>query len=454
MLPIEQSCYWMASSTFEYEPPLEGNHSAEVVIIGGGLTGLWTAVFLREMAPDLEIILLEQGMIGYGGSGRNGGILDVPLDHSHSLAIKHFGVNEAKKMAHLGKENIHEMIAFLKDNQIECDFEPTGRLFVALNPSQIEDAKQGLQTAEQFGLQGWRWLDADEIRLEVASPLYQAGIFAPGGGILNPFKLVQGLKRFVKLRNVKVYERTIVKNVDPPVIRTSFATVHAKKIVVATNAFTHLLLPGLIARFIPLYDYILVSDPLTPNQLESIGWKNRQGITDGRSFFNYYRLTADNRILFGTSEAKYYAPNRVGPEFDHSTFHYESLHDSFVRHFPQIANLQFPFMWGGPIASTTRLTPFFGTTADGLLHYALGYTGHGLGSTRIAGKILAQRVLQRSSELLELKMVRKKPLSYPPEPIRSIAVRAVSRSLRRVDDGKNPNLLLKLLDWMNIGFSS
>src|ERR1700752_1316396 len=159
MLGIEQSCYWMASSTFEYEPPLEGAQHSEIAIIGGGLTGLWTAIFLREMEKDLDISILEQGMVGYGGSGRNAGILDVTVDHSHSLAISHFGSEEAQKLANLGMQNIEEMIDFLKLNQIDCEFERTGRLLVALTPSQVSEAQESIEVAESFGITGWRWLD-------------------------------------------------------------------------------------------------------------------------------------------------------------------------------------------------------------------------------------------------------------------------------------------------------
>jgi glycine/D-amino acid oxidase-like deaminating enzyme len=454
MLSIEQSCYWMASSAFEYEPELDGAQRTDVAIIGGGLTGLWSAVFLREMSPELEITILEQGMVGYGGSGRNAGILDVSIDHSHALAISHFGVDEAKKLARIGIENVEEMLAFLSSNRIDCDIERTGRLFVALTTSQFEDAARSIDTARSFGLSHWKLLNAEEIQDEVHSPLYVGGLFDPDGVILNPFKLVQGLKQYLKSRNVKIFENSSVKKLDDRIIQTDHATLTARKVILATDAFSHHLFPKLISRYIPLYDYILVSEPLSPAQMNAIGWRNRQGITDGRTFFNYYRLTADNRILFGTSEAMYYSPNRVGPELDHSTFHYEALHDSFIRHFPQLAELQFPFLWGGPIASTTRLTPFFGTMENGSVHYALGYTGHGLGSTRIAGRILAHKTLDRSTNLFELKLVRQKPLPFPPEPIRSLAVKTVTKSLRNTDAGKSEDFILKILNWMKIGFSS
>ncbi|HEX7253512.1 MAG TPA: FAD-binding oxidoreductase, partial [Thermoanaerobaculia bacterium] len=212
--------------------------------------------------------------------------------------------------------------------------------------------------------------------------------------------------------------------------------------------------PGLRNRFLPLYDYILVSEPLTPSQRESLGWRRNTGVTDARNFFNYSRLTSDGRVLWGTSEAVYYRGNRVDRDCDHSVVHYAALHASFRRHFPQAAELRFPYAWGGPICSTTRLTPFFGSTAGGRLLYGLGYTGHGLGSTRLAGKILAHLALDRKTPLLDLAMVRRRPFPYPPEPLRSAVVREVTRSLRRVDAGGRSGPLLRILKALGIGFSS
>ena len=204
----------------------------------------------------------------------------------------------------------------------------------------------------------------------------------------------------------------------------------------------------------PLYDYVLVSEPLTGPQLASIGWRNRRAVIDGRTFFNYYRLTADNRILWGTSEAKYYPPNRVDESCDHSQPHYEALRKSFQRHFPQLTDLKWEYAWGGPIASTSRLTPFFGSAAGDRIHYGLGYTGLGVANSRLAGQILSHKVLNRPSALLDLAIVKKNPLPFPPEPLRSLAVNAVTSSLRRVDAGEKPGFLLRVLDKMGIGFSS
>jgi glycine/D-amino acid oxidase-like deaminating enzyme len=454
MLPIEQACFWMAQNRPSPEPSLSGDLRADVCIIGGGFTGLWTSLFLKELDPSIEVVLLEQDRVGYGGSGRNAGMLGETIDHSHQLAVVHFGLEEARKLARIGHLNVMEMAEFLKVNQIHCDLELTGRLFVALTTGQLEEAHHSIETAGQLGITGMRFLDQKEVRAEVDSPLYLGGVFAPGGGILNPVKLVDGLKQTALKHGVRIFERSRVNEIHATKIQTNSGSIATEITILATDAYSHKLFPQLLNRFIPLYDYILVSEPLTREELASIGWSNRQGITDGRTFFNYYRLTADNRILWGTSEAMYYSPNRVSEDCDHSQAHYAALHQSFKRHFPQLIDLKFRYAWGGPIASTTRLTPFFGSFESGHVLYALGYTGHGVGSTRIAGKILAHQALGKPHELLELSIVRKKPFPYPPEPLRSLAVNAVTNSLRKVDQGEKPGWILRMLDQLGIGFSS
>jgi glycine/D-amino acid oxidase-like deaminating enzyme len=278
------------------------------------------------------------------------------------------------------------------------------------------------------------------------------------GGILDPVKLVDGLRSQAERLGVQVHEGSRVESLRPSgaglELRTRRGSLRARRAVLATSAYTHQIMPRVVRRFIPLYDYILVSDPLTPAQRDVIRWRNRQGVTDGRSFFNSYRLTTDDRILWGTSEAAYYPGNRVHRDCDHSPAHYDALRASFRRHFPDLGSLAFPYAWGGPICSTTRLTPFFGRELDGRVVYGLGYTGHGLGTTRIAGCVLAHLALDRPSDLLDLTMVRRKPFPFPPEPLRAWAVARVTRALRRVDQGGRPGAMLRLLDRMGIGFSS
>jgi glycine/D-amino acid oxidase-like deaminating enzyme len=441
--PIEEASYWLASRQYTPNPPLTGELAADIAIIGGGFTGLWTAVQLKELAPDANVAVLEQAVLGYGGSGRNAGQVSGCLDHGHAKAITHFGLDEARRMARIGLENLDELEQFCRHENIACDFSRAGQLLVALTPAHIDEARENVEAAGRLGVPGVRMLTADETRAELDSPLYLGAAFDPTWGTIHPVKLIDGLKRVAEQRGVKIFERTPV---------TDLRAVKTDKIVLATNAYTHHLAPRLLRRYIPLYDYVLVSEPLTPAQQAAIGWRHRQAVVDGRTFFNYYRLTADNRILWGTSEALYYRGNRVDESCDHSEKHYAQLRASFRRHFPQIAELKFEYAWGGPIASTTRFTPFFGT--HGRITYGLGYTGLGVASSHLAGKILAHLTLGKPSPVLDLAMVRHRPLPYPPEPLRSWGVNVVSRSLRRVDAGEKPNLLLRALDGAGIGFSS
>jgi glycine/D-amino acid oxidase-like deaminating enzyme len=455
--PIEQSCFWLSRRAPRGPEPLTGSIEVDVAVVGAGFTGLWTALFLKQLEPGASVVVLDAERAGYGGSGRNAGIAGESIDHSHELAIAHFGLDEARELARLGRENLDEIEAFLADRAIDAGWERTGQLTVALQPGHRAALESALRAAERVGIVDARLLSAEETRKELASPLYLGALLAPRNALVDPVRLVEGLRDEAIRRRVRICERTPVTGFSFPRDRVRVAapsgTVTARRVVLATNAYTHHLFPGLLKRFLPLYDYVLVSAPLTAAQSEAIGWRNRRAVVDARTFFNYYRLTDDGRILFGTSEAAYYPGNRVEVACDHSPPHYASLRESFRRHFPALAEVEFPFAWGGPIASTTRLTPFFGLLA-GRIAYGLGYTGHGIGSTRLAGKILALLTLERKSPLLDLSLVRRPPFPYPPEPLRRLAVAAVTRSLRRVDAGRPPGLLLRTLERLGIGFSS
>ncbi len=458
MLPIEQTCFWLATGRRAARPPAQIPPRCDVAVIGGGLTGLWTALFLQDLSPASSVVLLEAESVAYGASGRNAGMLSETIDHTHALAVDHFGENEARRLAALGQQNLAEMARWLADRKVDCGLELTGRLQVALTDGQLADCARAAETARRLGVTTHTLLGAAETRARLNSPLYLGGVLVSSGGILDPVKLVHGLCREAERRGATVAEGCRVeafhKSGAGVAIQHSRGSLLATRAVLATNAYTHHLVPRLLRRFIPLYDYILVSEPLTPEQRAAMGWSGREGVTDGRTFFNYYRLTRDQRILWGTSEATYYPGNRVGPAHDHSIPHYAGLERSFHRHFPDFGPLAFPYRWGGPIAATTRMTPTFGSLLDGRVLYGLGYTGHGLGTTRIAGRLLAHLALGRPSDLARLQLVTRPPFPYPPEPVRRLAVGLVTRALRRVDAGQPPNLLLRLLDRLGIGFSS
>jgi len=459
MKPIEERCFWLADlPPRPPRPALEGEQRADVAIIGGGFTGLWTALFLKELAPEKEVVLLEAERIAYGASGRNAGQVSETFDHSHGLAIQHFGEQEAEQLARLARANLDEMEALFERESIDAEFARVGQLVLALTEVHIREVDAALASARQLGIGDWRKLDRDETRAALGSPLPLGALFAPKAATVHPAKLAEGLAATAERRGTRIHERSPVVRIDNESgglrLTARGGTLRAPRVILATNAYSHLLAPRLARRYLPLYDYVLASEPLAAAQRASIRWQGRQGITDGRSFFNYSRLTTDDRVIWGTSEAVYHRGNGVGPEHDHAPAIYDALEKSFARFFPDLAGLRFPYRWGGAIAATTRFTPFFGALHSGRLLYGLGYTGHGVGTTRIAGKLLAHLALERRSELAELALVRKPPFPYPPEPLRSWSVSLVTRALRRVDDGAAPGLLLRILDRLGIGFSS
>ncbi|MFI5321491.1 MAG: NAD(P)/FAD-dependent oxidoreductase, partial [Myxococcota bacterium] len=349
--PIEESCYWLAVHPRAALPPLEGRHEAQFVVVGAGFTGLWTALQLKALDPAADVAVVEQGVAAHGASGRNAGILGETIDHGHALAVAHFGRDEAARLAVVGRDNVAEMLAFLEARGIDCDFERSGQLHVALSEAHIEDLRESLACARDLGITRLQLLSREETRAEVHSELYQGGLFNPDGGILDPVKLVHGLQREALRLGVRVFERSRVTALDNDaagvVVRTAQGEIRARRAILGTSAYTHQLLPRLRFRFIPLYDYILVSEPLSEAQRAAIGWKSRAAVSDMRAFFKYARLTQDGRVLWGTSEAKYYAGNRVDESCDHSEPHYAELRESFAQHFPALRELAFPYAWGG-----------------------------------------------------------------------------------------------------------
>jgi glycine/D-amino acid oxidase-like deaminating enzyme len=453
-LGIEQACYWLASRPPRGSAPLVGSRSADVAIVGAGFTGLWTALFVKELDPEADVVIVEQGVVGYGASGRNAGMLWDTVDHSHELAIAHFGAAEARRLAQLGERNVAELEAYLAARHIACDYEPTGRLLVATTAAQLEAFRRATEIAQGLGLTSYQPLDKATTRAELRSPLFVGGLAIAAGGILNPVKLLDGLRVEVERLGVTIYERSHVvafESMGSGVrLRTGRGRVDARRAVLATNAYTHRLVPRVSRRMLPLYGYMLVSEPLTPDQRAQIGWPHRQGVADGRMLFNYARLTADDRILWGSADATYYPGNRVDVRGDHSAEAYDALRVSFRRYFRGLADLEWAYGWGGPFCATTRLTPFFGDALDARVIYGLGYTGRGIGTTRLAGRVLAHLALERTEELLDLPLVREAPFPYPPEPARRWVVRAVSRALRRADRGGERGLVLRLLDRLGL----
>jgi glycine/D-amino acid oxidase-like deaminating enzyme len=457
------SIYWLRDPAppETADPPLAPGETldVDVAIVGGGYTGLWTAIALTDTDPSLRVGVLEQETIAFGASGRNGGFCQASLTHGIDNGRKHFP-EELDRLQREGADNLRELIAFTREHGIDCDLEETGTIAFADQPYQVEQfrawAEESLDTDEPA-----EFWDRERAYAEVHSPLWLAALHEPAGRdvMVDPAKLCRGIARVARERGVRVHEHTRVTGLTRraggvTVTTASGAVVRAAHVVVATSAYSGWL-RRLGSLFVPVYDYALVSEPLSPEQHEAIGWYGRQGLADAANQFHYFRLTADDRILWGGYDAIHYRGSRVDPSLDVRPATFERLAAHFFRAFPQLDGLAFPYRWGGAIDTTSRFTVTFGQTMGGRVTYALGYTGLGVGASRWAGGVVRDFILRPDEDRLRLRIVSSPPIPFPPEPLRSITVDTVRGELDRADreEGRR-SLILRSLDAIGVGFDS
>ncbi|MGW3608493.1 NAD(P)/FAD-dependent oxidoreductase [Micromonospora sp. NPDC005163] len=444
-------------------PPLAGPQHADLLVIGGGYSGLWAAVLAKQAEPDRDVLLVDAGTCGWAASGRNGGFCAASLTHGLANGVDRFP-DEVGELDRLGRENLDAIAATIAEFGIDCDFERTGELAVAVEPYQLAGLAADAELARRYGHQV-RLLDRDEVRAEVNSPTYLGGMVdADRVAMLDPAKLAWGLRRACLDLGVRVHEHTRVTGLraDGAALYARTAggpdaapgSVRARRVVLATNAFPPLL-RRLRAYLVPVYDHVLMTEPLTPTQRDAIGWRNRQGLADTGNQFHYYRITSDGRILFGGYDAVYHYGNRVAPELEQRPATFTTLAQHFFTTFPQLADVRFSHRWGGVIDTCTRFCPFFGTAYGGRLAYAAGYTGLGVGATRFGARVLLDLLAGGNTPLTGLDLVRSKPLPFPPEPVRSIGINLTRWSLARADarEGRR-DLWLRTLDRLGLGFDS
>lgn len=444
-------------------PPLAGPHQADLLIVGGGYAGLWTALLAKEADPDRDVLLVDAGTCGWAASGRNGGFCAASLTHGLANGVDRFP-GEIDELERLGRENLDAIAATVARHRIDCDFERSGELAVAVEPYQLAGLAADADLARRYG-HDVHLLDRDEVRAEVHSPTYLGGLWDRDRvALLDPARLAWGLRRAALDLGVRVHEHTRVTGLarDGGALRATTAggadaapgAVRARQVVLATNAFPPLL-RRLRAWVVPVYDYALMTEPLSPAQRDAIGWANRQGLADTGNQFHYYRMTADGRILFGGYDAVYHYGNRVAPSLEQRTATFTALAEHFFTTFPQLAGLRFSHRWGGVIDTCTRFCAFFGTAFEGRLAYAAGYTGLGVGATRFGARVMLDLLGGEETPLTRLDLVRRKPLPFPPEPARAAGIHLTRWSLARADarQGRR-NLWLRTLDRLGLGFDS
>ena len=436
--------------------PLAGPDSADLVVVGGGYLGLWTALLAKQRDPDREVLLLEAATCGHAASGRNGGFCEASLTHGFGNGLSRWP-DELDVMIAMGRENLDGIERTIDEYAIDCDFVRAGSLAVATQAYQVDGLREEYEQTRSHGMTT-TWLDANALREWVDSPTFLAGVHDPDAAVLEPARLAWGLRAACQASGVRIAEGTpataVSRSGDGVTVETEAGLVHARRVVLATNAF-----PPLLRRLrlmtVPVYDYALVTEPLTADQREAIGWRGREGISDLGNQFHYFRTTRDGRVLWGGYDAIYHYGSGIKDEYDQRAETFEALAQNFFTTFPQLEGVRFSHAWGGVIDTCTRFAAFYGTALGGRVGYALGFTGLGVGATRFAGDVLLDLLSGLDTPRTRLEMVRKKPVPFPPEPARWVGIEATRRSLARADaNGGKENLWLKAMGRLGLGFDS
>ncbi len=430
-------------------PALSAAERTDLAVVGGGFSGLWTALLAKERDPAREVVLIEADRIASAATGRNGGFCAASLTHGEANGQARFP-GELATLDRLGRENLNEIEAAIARYGIDCDFERTGSLAVATQPYQLEY----LESA------GGEVLSQEQVRDQVNSPTYLGGVWDRDDcAVLDPARLAWGLAGAAESLGVRIAEHTGITRIERSGaglrLRTAGgATLTASNVALGTNAFASLV-KRMRWHTVPVYDYVLVTEPLTPAQLDSVGWRNRQGLDDLGNQFHYYRLTADNRILWGGYDAIYYYGRKIKPAYDQRPETFQRLAEHFFETFPQLAGLRFSHRWGGAIDTCTRFCAFYGTAFGGRAAYAAGYTGLGVAATRFGANVMLDLLSGEPTERTQLALTRSKPIPFPPEPLAYLGIQLTRRSLDQADhnDGRR-NLWLRTLDHLGMGFDS
>ncbi len=427
-------------------PALVGDVTADVVILGGGYTGLWTAWFLKERDPGIDIVLLEADICGGGPSGRNGGFCDGWYGHVADL-IPTYGAAAAKELLDAAGPSPDEIGAWCDAHGVDAWWRKGGDLAVA-SASAHEGRWVGtVDAARRLGVEDhYRVLTADQVAERVRSPMFGGALFLPDAATVHPARLARGLRRVLLERGVRIYENTPATRIGfrrPVVVEAPGGSVRAAEAVIGIGAWAtpwKAFKPILTVRG----SYMVVTAP-APEKIEEIGWTGGEAVRDLRSSIHYLRTTPDGRIAFGLGGLQPDLARKIDPRYAYDERMVRRVAADLYRMFPTFEGVPMEAGWGGPINVSGFTMPFFGSLPPGNVHYGLGYTGNGVAPSHLGGKILASLVMQADDPLTRLAVVTREPKRFPPEPIRSPGMLIANDAIRRKDDreadGREADLL-------------
>jgi glycine/D-amino acid oxidase-like deaminating enzyme len=363
-LPDPPNVLWLDTyGEYKPEPPLEGEITVDIAIIGAGFTGLVTAYELLRAEPSLQVAVLEAKSVGYGSSGRNGSFGMTVVGLGFGVAAMLRGKQFLKEAHTYMERAVDSMSELIQREGLDCDYSRPGFLRAATTSGYVKRIRHDVDMMQSLGFEGIHWIDRDEVRERVNSPLYLGAMWEPRLVLINPAKLVREEKRLAMRSGAAIYENTPVMEITskPSIsLRTPQGVAKAEKIVFATNAYSHLF-PQLKRKQVPAFTYMIATEPLTPEQLEPVGWGGREGVEDARNLIHYYRITPDNRLVIGGGPVGLTYANDLNADDSESAWRH--LQDHMALLFPSFGGAEVTHRWGGPFSVTLDLTPALGTSA-------------------------------------------------------------------------------------------
>ena len=448
LTPGAQRSWWLrealAAEPGSDCPPLTRDLNADVVIVGGGFTGLWTAYFLTEADPGLGIVVLEQDICGGGPSGRNGGFASGWWDELDGL-VAQYGAEAAVRACRAISSSIDSIGEFCTAHGVEAWFQKAGYLYAATAAPHLAVSEHMVRLASEVGAADeLRELTAVEVRATCDSASFRGGAFMRDGASVHPARLVRGLRRVLRERGVTIHEGTTVTRLEPgpPALAvTRTGTLRARHAVIAVNAWA----TGwaeLRRRLVAWSSYIVLTAP-APELLKAIRWTGGELVSDLRTSVRYFRTTRDGRIAFGGGGGR--AGTTIGESFTNDLRAVVEAAEGLRLLFPGFADVPIVDAWGGPIDVSPTHLPAFGSLAPNV-HYALGYTGNGVAPSHLAGRVLADLITGADSDVVRLPMVNATARTFPPQPLRAIGAAVVRRAIIAKDTveerGSRPNPLV------------
>ncbi|WP_016856206.1 FAD-dependent oxidoreductase [Halomonas smyrnensis] len=446
----------LAVETEAPAPPLARDRRVDVCIVGGGYTGLWTAIMLREQAPGLRVALVEADICGAGASGRNGGCV-LGWASKYPTLRRLFGEEEARRLVVESERCVGEIGDFCRHHGIDAEFRQDGTLFTATNQAQQAAVSPLMADLVEQGIGSFAPMETAEVQRRSGSRRHRQGWFSPRAATVQPAKLVRGLRRVARALGVELFEQTPMKALDngcPARVHTPGGTIIADKMVLATNAWTARLWPAFRRTIAIVSSDMVITEPM-PEALAATGLSDGVSVLDSRTFVHYYRTTPEGRLMLGKGGNTFAFAGHVHGVFDRPSRYRDALHQSLTDFFPSLGEAPLAASWTGPSDRSVTGLPFFGSLPGAAnVVYGFGYSGNGVGPSRMGAKLLSALVLEQDGAWRRSPLAQGPLGRFPPEPVRYLGSLAVRHAIRRQERAEDLGRASRPWDRWLAGFAA